>query len=108
MAEKKTVSSISTKKMYTTSTGARQFGSAEDARKHAEKVFLRFIRNPNRKNYELLERMDAAKNAALAKKLRDIFGKGNTMADFFDRMEERNLSEAQKKKAQSLFKRMSK
>ena len=95
MAERKTV------KTYITSTGAQQYGSAEDARRHSMKVLRRFIKNPNAKNYTLLQRMNAAENAAVAKKFRSILGNDNAMSDLYDDMEKSNLSEKQKKTIKS-------
>lgn len=112
MAEKKTVSSVSTKKMYITSTGARQYGSSADARKHEEIAFKKFLKNPTPKMLEILERMRAAASGAKAKEIRDESGKDSKFAELYDDMEKIGKSAAEseelkklKKKAKSLLKR---
>jgi hypothetical protein len=96
MAEKKTV------KMYTTKAGAQQYGSEEDAKKHAKRAFRAFLKNPTQKNLRLVEQFDAAKYAAIAKETREKFGKDS--GHIYDAIEKSNLTAAQQTKARSLLK----
>ena len=103
MADKKTVSSVSTKQMYTTGTGARQFGSREDITKHQKAVFKKFLENPTFKNLELLERLNAAEMAAVSRKMKLPENK-----EFFTKLEAKNMTVAKKARAKSLFRKMKK
>ena len=108
MAKKKTVSSVSTKQMYTTGSGAKQYGSEADIKKHEEIAFQKFIKNPTLLNLEILERMGAARNSSISKRFKDRFGNDDDMAKFFDKLESRNISAAKKQRAKSLFRKMAK
>jgi len=106
MADKKTVSSVSTKQMYTTGTGAKQFGSEKDIEKHEMIAFNKFLKNPTFKNLEVLERLEGASSAAIAKKFRDKFGNKSDMAKFFDKIEAQHKTAAEAQKAKSLLRKM--
>ncbi len=103
MADKKTVSSVSTKQMYTTGTGAKQFGSEKNILKHQKIAFSKFLKNPTFKNLEILERLTAAEMAALAKEM-NLPETDN----FFTKIEAQNMTAAKKARAKSLFRRMDK
>jgi len=103
MTDKKTVSSVSTKQMYTTGTGAKQFGSKEDITKQQKAVFEKFLKNPTLKNLELLERLTAAEMAAASRTMELPENK-----EFFSKLEKQNMTAAKKAKARSLFRRMTK
>ena len=96
MGERKTL------KMYKTKAGAHQYGSAEDAKKHAKRAFRAFLKNPTRKNLITLELLDAAKYGAIAKKIREEFSDED--GDIYDVLEKSSLTTAQRTKARSLFK----
>ena len=102
MADKKTVSSVSTKQMYTTGTGAKQFGTEEDIKKHQNIAFKKFLKNPTFKNLEVLERLSAAEIAALAK------GMNLSKDDIFKKIEAQNITAAKKSRAKSLLRKMTK
>lgn len=107
MAKKKTL------KTYITSTGAQQYGSLADAKKHLNILEKKFSENPSAKILEILKRMDAAVQAAEAKRLRDEGWKGSRMfIKFHNDMEKLSKSAAEseqlkklKKKEKSLLKR---
>ena len=88
-------------KMQTTKAGAKQFGSIENARKHAKKAFNAFLKNPTDKNLTILEKLDAAQMAALSKETRKI--RGNNRSNIYDFLEKSALSNARKAKARSLL-----
>ena len=96
MAEKKTL------KMYTTGAGAKQYGSKEDIRKHADKAFRRFLANPTDKTLSELNKFDAADYAAVAKEFRDKYGeRAGDLDDFFEKRKVKASIEA---KVRSLLK----
>lgn len=103
MADKKTVSSVSTKQMYTTGTGAKQYGSREDITKQQKAVFEKFLKNPTAKNLELLERLTAAEMAAASRTMKLPKDK-----EYFNKLEAANMTAAKMARAKSLFKRFAK
>ena len=93
-------------KMYTTASGAKQYGTAEQWEKLSRKVFRNYLKNINSENFQRNSRVRAADHAAFANYLRKMHGKdGEDSAKVFDRLEKNRLNSAEKEKMRSLIKR---
>ena len=93
-------------KMYTTASGAKQYGTAEQWEKLSRKVYRNFIKNINSENYQKQSKARAGDHAAFANFLRNEYGNdGEKSAKVFDRLEQNRLNAAEKEKIRSLIKR---